>query len=354
MAVATQWGAGTTGALAGRIFQTLLFTATLLPLTLALLPHTPLAVVVLTGLGILAGTHVMATLYLYLSRGNLVGVDAAIVVTTPLLLMATIYAILLLAPLSVCMTVMLVYIHFGIWHFGRQNLGVTAFIARISCQRSISTFERTTITMGIIAGICGAYRTFAPGLMLNPTFFPFDLHLVAPVMSLLWYVGIGIYVALLPVTFIGIYLWRHEYRAISLATHVASTFFFLPMYVSSDSFVAVGSWNIAHGLQYLVFLSFHAAGARARRGPLVAMHILFLLIVVSAGYWVWSEAASFQQLGSPFLAKFAIATLTAITLAHYWVDMFLWRFRSADRREWLIDSFPFLAGKTAPPARAAN
>jgi hypothetical protein len=54
------------------------------------------------------------------------------------------------------------------------------------------------------------------------------------------------------------------------------------------------------------------------------------------------------------VARVAIATVAALTLAHYWVDMFLWRFRTPERRKWLAENYPFLVGgPSAVPAPAA-
>ena len=43
-----------------------------------------------------------------------------------------------------------------------------------------------------------------------------------------------------------------------------------------------------------------------------------------------------------------LALVTALSLARYWVDMFLWRFCTPKRRQWLAAGYPFLA----PPAAA--
>lgn len=335
-------------AFSGRIFQWVLLSATVLPFLLGL-GHVHAFLGLLAVMGLVASTHVFSTSYLFLQRGNLAGIEnvGLKVFWAPLVLMAFIYAMLLLAPLGLVLALMLVYIHFALWHFGRQNLGVMAFAARISRGRPISRFERVTIMAAVIAGVCGAYHALSPALGLNPKLFPFDLRRVTPVLSWTWYAGAAIYAILVPVVAVGCWQRRRDYDLPSLLTYLASVLFFLPMYVAANSVLAMQSWAIAHGLQYLVFLGYHASG-RTRWALLGLLPLALFAGCAGAGYVVWNEAAVVQSWSSPLLAKGAVATLTAITLAHYWVDMFVWRFRSSERRRWLAASYPFLAA--AAPA----
>jgi hypothetical protein len=53
--------------LGGRAFQYSLLIVTLVPITLALLPRSSDVLAVSTAIGLIAGTHVFSTLYLYLT-----------------------------------------------------------------------------------------------------------------------------------------------------------------------------------------------------------------------------------------------------------------------------------------------
>lgn len=327
----------------GRAFQAALLLATLVPFVAVALPRVPFVIAALTLLATVSGTHVMATIYLYLSRGSFSGVTNAgtTIFLSPAFAIAAVFIVLLAAPLTVTMAFMLVYIHFGVWHFGRQNLGVMAFSARISGRRPLSRFERFTIMTAVVAGVFGAYSAFAPALLLSPAFFPFDVGRVEPFMSRAWYIGAAIYVCLVPIAGVGLWLRRNEYDLASLTSYLASVGFFLPLYLSRDPLIAVASWTTAHGLQYLVFLGSHAAG-RARWTLVGLLPIVLFLCCAGAGYGIWTASAGFRSLESPFVAKLAIATTIALTLAHYWVDMFIWRFSSLERRRWLTSSYAFL------------
>lgn len=45
-------------------------------------------------------------------------------------------------------------------------------------------------------------------------------------------------------------------------------------------------------------------------------------------------------------AKAGAGLVAGITLAHFWVDQFIWRSRSPGRRGWLVENYPFLASRT--------
>jgi len=335
--------------LKGRVFQLALLVATLLPFCMVTLPRSSDVLAVITAISLLGGTHVMATAYLFASPTAFVGVPhwQLTLVAAPLVLMAAVFVAVFAFPMWALVLFMLVYIHFGIWHFGRQNLGVVTFAVRISHGRPIDPFERRTIMAGVIAGMCAAYTAFAPSLMLNTNYFPIDAAWAAPIFSPLWYLGAVIYAALIPIALVHTWRNRQRYDPPSLALYLTSVLFFVPLFVTADPLIAVSSWAVAHGLQYLVFLAFHAGG-RTRPSVGGMVPIATLLVAAGAGYMLWNMHPAW----GPQLARIGASTVLAINLAHYWVDMFLWRFRTPERRRWLADGFPFLAG--APRAAHAT
>jgi hypothetical protein len=85
---------------------------------------------------------------------------------------------------------------------------------------------------------------------------------------------------------------------------------------------------------------------RARRptGWAVAAPFGAFALCLAAGIVIWQASLRAQTMGDETLIKLLVATTTSLTLAHYWVDQFLWRFGTPERRAWLAQSFPFLAG----------
>lgn len=343
----------------GTAFRIGVIGATLLPLSLALgsflfaliASHAPRSLAYLFGfgsvtaaqvfavMGTLSAAHVMSTSYLLFNPNEYRGVwrPGLSLIGIPLVLFGATFLVLLASPLWTVLAYMLLYLHFGMLHFGRQNLGVLSFVSRIALRRAMTPFERRTIMAGVIAGIFATYSIFAPALGLNQKAFPFDLTRIQPVFSSLWYVGAAINVVLVPVTLAYAVRHRCEYDWSTLTVWLASVFFFLPMFLTNTPLFALGAWTMAHGLQYVVFLFFHAAG---KSRPLVS--IIFLGAAIVAGILIWKLSAIAQASDATTVIKVAVATITAITLVHYWVDQFLWKFSAPERRKWLVENYSFL------------
>ena len=249
-------------------------------------------------------------------------------------------------PLWGVMVYMLAFVFYGMWHFGRQNLGIVSFATRIGQRRPMDRFERWTLFAGMLAGVLGGYRIFAPALLLHPQTWPVDLSAIDPLLSQLWYLGIALYAVLIPVTLIGVAIRRRLYTPLTLAVYLGCVFFFLPAYLSTNGLFLIMGWSVAHGIQYLVVLAFHAMGRTGQ--PIGWAPFGAFLLCLAAGVAIWQVGAHVQDGGDELTIKLLVATTTSLTWAHYWVDQFLWRFSTPERRAWLAQSFPFL--NAAPQA----
>lgn len=344
--------------LTGRSFLFFMAFATIGPIALALVHLNSQGGLSLAGGGflraleLLAAPHVFTTLYLLLDFRDLAGVPRPFwtLLAVPLALMAVSAAVLVAAPLWLVTGFMLSYTFFGMWHFGRQNLGVVAFATRISHRRPMDRFERGALNAGNIAGLLAGYHIFAPVLfMLNPQTWPLDLSAVDPVFSLLRYGGIAIYVMLIPLTIWHVGMHWRQYEPLSLAILLGCIFFFLPTYLSADPLIALVSWAVAHGLQYVLILGFHAAGRASDRNRRFRLWPLLLFaICVVGGVAIWRVSGRLQLDGGDLEVRLAVAVVVSLTLAHYWVERYLWKFSSPERRAWMEQSFRFLS----PPQAA--
>lgn len=339
--------------LTGRSFLFFMAFATVGPVALALLHLNTQGSFSLAGGGLLrllellAAPHVFTTLYLLVDYRELVGVPRPLLTlcAIPLVLMAAAAAVLVASPLWMVTAFMLFYTFFGMWHFGRQNFGVVAFATRISHRRPMDSFERNALTAGNIAGLLAGYHIFAPVLfLLKPDTWPLDLSAIDPVFSLLWYGGIAIYAVLIPLTLYRVATRWSQYEPLSLAILLGCIFFFLPTYLSTNPLLALVSWAVAHGLQYVLILGFHATGrATSRRGGQALWPLLLFAACVIGGVLIWRASGRLQLDGDDLEIRLAVAVVTALTLAHYWVERYLWRFSSPERRAWLEQSFRFLS-----------
>jgi hypothetical protein len=72
-----------------------------------------------------------------------------------------------------------------------------------------------------------------------------------------------------------------------------------------------------------------------------------------AGVGLWLATDRMAGVADVTMAKALFAVIMALTLAHYWIDGFLWRFRTPARRAWLARSYPFLGGAAGRQTRPA-
>lgn len=298
-------------------------------------------------LELLAAPHVFTTLYLLVDTRELIGVPRPLLtlLLIPLVLMALTAIVLIASPPWMVIGFMLFYTFFGMWHFGRQNFGVVAFATRISHRRPMDKFERHALNAGNIAGLLAGYHIFAPVMFtLKPQTWPLDLSRIDPFFSLLRYGGLAIYAVLIPcmIYYIAANWRRHEPMA--LVVFLGCVFFFLPTYLSTNPLLVLVAWAVAHGLQYVLILGFHAAGRATGRPQRFSIRPLILFTaVVIGGVLLWRYSGRMQLDGDDTEVRVAVSVVVALTLAHYWVERYLWKFSSSERRAWLEQSFRFLS-----------
>src|SRR5258708_20726547 len=310
-------GRALTPFVSGRTFLLLMAGATIGPLILAVLyQHADglaqnCAGTAIQLLMLVAAPHVLTTLYLVVDRRDLAGVrrPAMTIYAIPAALIVLNYAILLAAPPWAVLAYMLFYFHFVMWHFGRQTLGVVTLATGLATRRPMDAFERRTIMAGIIAGVLGGYHMFAPGLMLHPDAWPLDAAVIDPIFSRGWYGGIAIYTILMPLTVIHVLRHADRYDRLSLPLYLGCVFFFLPAYISDHPLFLLVSWSVAHGVQYLVFLAFHAAGkAHGRLGLKAVIPFGLFLLCLTAGAALWRYTMAVQDTGDANLLRIMLAT----------------------------------------------
>jgi hypothetical protein len=131
-----------------------------------------------------------------------------------------------------------------------------------------------------------------------------------------------------------------------------SVTFLFPMYLTNDYMLGFTSFTVAHGLQYLIFLFVHSGHVRREftkfTGALgFILPPVLLLTVMSVGNLLWNGPTS----------KLVPAIVPSLTLAHFWVDQFLWRTRDRQQGAWIKSRFAAVLGPVArfsDPSRASK
>lgn len=331
---------------ARRLFDYSLIVATLAPTFFILVQKAGFQTAgALVGLvSALSATHVFATTYLF-SDGHVrqfVSDEPVKLIAVPIALIAVSVVILLLLPLWIALLFALIYVHWQAYHYGQQNLGVAAFSSLGARGTGISAFERTTIRLGVLCGVLGSYKALWPHLGLGTSHFKFDLAIADTIFFPLFWIGMALSIALVAAAAYHAVINLRQWPRYALLYFV-SVAFFLPIYLSNDILIAFVSYAVAHGLQYLVFLGFHAGGRSVSRATLI-LATAALLVAIASGYAIWNHIGSVVALAwdKEQTVRIVAGMLWGLTIAHFWFDQSLWKLRVPSRRDWMRERYAFL------------
>jgi hypothetical protein len=331
----------------GFVFSAALLVATVLPLALILgAPYfLPLGWGVDFFLAI-ASAHVFATTYLLTDRVNrrfILDRPVQLVVIPIILFLVSVFIFTTPQnPLFVPM--LLLFFLYQTWHFGSQNIGVAMFISLSERMMPITTVEKNTIRLGTICGMLGVLSALYPSFMIGAQHVHIDTTLLTTI-RFLHNIGAIAAVALTGwAFFLLLKSWRLKKITYGAAIFLSTTFLF-PMYLSSNYMIAIASFVIAHGLQYIIFLMAHSLGGlKPTRGqPFKFWTSLFPLLalvgIIGIGDLIWTRAPMLQSERFPLIG---LSIILGLTLSHFWIDQFMWRMRNTERAKWVKDNYGFI------------
>jgi hypothetical protein len=255
------------------------------------------------------------------------------------------------------------------WHFGKQNVGVYSFFRLAQSQPGVASLERKLIVCGAVLGAVGIFAANDGGYLNNfiNTYAKNEsfalLRSVADNVSS--FARIGQYALL---AFVAGYLainWRRYTWKTATMFFMCANFFF-PIYVAMDMPVLTAVFAcsmLSHGVQYCVFLGFHAGqyredssergvpGPKGRAGSIVMCVVLVVLAAFIGENFLYNkfipkdffstvvtQAAGRGDVLTPVAESFMIGIL----LTHFWLDSFFWRFKSPEPRQWMSKRYAFL------------
>ena len=231
---------------------------------------------------------------------------------------------------------LLSYVAIGYWiwqtyHYARQNHGVLAFVSKAEGM-GVERSERVAIELTGIAGSIGMI-TFVT---------PYDQTVLAPYAWHIHHLALAVYAAAWA---FGLYSLSAR-RGTPLRTFmfVLLLLFFAPLFVFENSLAAVSGYAIAHGLQYLVFMSYVATVPRSAR---IRNFVKLVLIGLGGGIFLYTLAAGPMALGSWRLTIFG--GYLGFVMWHFVLDAGVWRLSQPFQRAYMSERFACLR---APASQA--
>jgi hypothetical protein len=266
--------------------------------------------------------HVAATAFLYVDREfwPLMRANMPRFFVWPLLAVAVSLGAYLINPLAS----LLFNVLFAAWqmhHYQRQTYGLVAFAAQNRKMGPLPDGIRWMLDLGTAGGVLGSFAN----LGLNSASGGQHQELLAG----LRFCSVACFLASSALLVQVLLKHRRLWSDPLLITFIAMGWaFFLPVLMSRDILVSIQSFSIAHGAQYLIFLTTLSAGSAYRwAGPAV-------MAVVTLATWKMFTVLNATAAGT--------AIYIGLVAGHFMIDAKVWRMRDPLQRSLVKLRFAFL------------
>jgi hypothetical protein len=289
----------------------------------------------------LGTAHVPATIFFYTDQGF-----SAIrkshpfrYIYVPLLLVVLTGLVFVFSTLTVQAFVLLIFWSWQAFHYGRQNVGIYAFASIAETGRAPQQAEKLAIEAGTILAILGTLKVL--GMAVAPAY----LH---PSFDFLYRFG---FVAFLAVAVFSIVVYARYFRETSPLKTIfffTTVFFFLPIFLSTDNNIGFLSYAIAHGLQYIIFMTVISATATEPRPfPYKSLTVfLILLLLVGFAFWRVNDLREMEFVKGTCTyaraADFLFGAVMCDTMSHFVIDASAWRLSLEKQRSYIKKRFYFV------------
>jgi hypothetical protein len=297
----------------------------------------------------LGTAHVPATIFFYVDKdfSHIIKNHKARYIYFPILLTIVTGLLFAFASTLVQAYVLLIYWSWQAFHYGRQNNGIYSFLSIATRGTGPDRYEKLVIDLGTYCGIIGTFKVL--GSPIAPAYLQelFD--------SLYWIGSLAFVIVLL--ASIVIYV-KNLKRTTPLLTIFYFTLvcFFLPVFLSTNINVGFLSYAIAHGVQYILFmtvisLNFDPQSEQKRFQTGAAIKLLVLTALVGFVFFRAGDlkAAEFVSANTMLttIVDFIIGAVLGATMAHFVVDAGAWRLSQALQKAYIGKRFAFIFSRSS-------
>ncbi len=290
----------------------------------------------------LGTAHVPATLFFYLDKNfsDIRRKHPVRYIYAPIFLIIITGLLFAFANTITQAFVLLAYWAWQAFHYGRQNIGIYAFASIAETGASPRKEEKLAIEFGTILAILGTFK------ILGTAVAPQYLHRA---FDLFYQVGLVAFFAV-PVFSLVVYVKFFKHTTfLKTLLFFTSVFFFLPVFISTDNNIGFLSYAMAHGLQYIIFMTVISAttgGSIQSYSYKSLAQLAVLLLIVGFAFWRVNDLRDFEIVKSTWTyargADFLFGAVLGATMAHFVVDADAWRLSLESRREYIKKRFSFV------------
>ena len=292
----------------------------------------------------LGTAHVPATLFFYLDKdfSEIIRRHKARYVYFPIVLTIATGLLFAFASTIVQAYTLLIYWAWQAFHYGRQNTGIYSFVSIGTRGVAPGKHERTMIELGTYCGIIGTFK------ILGTAVAPGYLH---GFFDVLYRVGaVAFVLILLASVFVYVRNWKRTTPLLTIF-YFTLVCFFLPVFLSTDMNVAFFSYAIAHGVQYILFmtvvsLNFDPQNERRRLQIGNAIKLIAITVLLGLLFYRAIELKTIEYLAADKtlikIVDFVIGATIGATMAHFVIDAGAWRLSQSLQRTYIGKRFAFV------------
>jgi hypothetical protein len=236
---------------------------------------------------------------------------------------------------------LLPYFGWQLFHYQKQNIGMTALAASSGRVRGVLAAERWPL---LVTGCAGTAALITRPALLGLRLAPLPVAgLIFPLAATTFLFGATAGVVALarrP---------RVQRPAGFCVAYLTSLLFFVPAFVFGSPYAAVGGMTIAHGLQYLLLVTLIAGGDQAPAAGSRLSRVVRLALLANIAFIGGAALGGASHLHDAGPAgRLIFGAYLGVVMAHFVIDAGLWRMRDPLARNFLITHLPYLV-----PARSA-
>ena len=291
----------------------------------------------------LGTAHVPATLFFYTDKDfrSIIREHPLRYIYVPILLTLLTGFVFAFSGLIVTAFVLLAYWSWQAFHYGRQNLGIYAFASIAETTKPPRIEERIAIDAGTLLAIVGTFK------ILGTAVAPVYLH---SAFDYLYRFGSITFIFLLVFSIVVYAKCFKETTFLKTVFFFTAVFFFLPVFLSTDVNIAFLSYAMAHGLQYIVFMTVISATATEEKRRTLPYRSLGKLIAVLAilgfAFWRVADLKELEIVKASWaysrVADFLFGAVLGATMSHFVIDASAWRLRMEKQRAYMKKRFYFV------------
>jgi len=237
--------------------------------------------------------------------------------------------------------VLLTYWSWQAFHYGRQNVGIYAFASIAETGKPQRRAEKIAIEAGTLLGILGTFKIL--GMAQAPVY----LHRT---FDFLYQFGAVMFVGVLVFSLAVYAKFYSNTTLFKTIFFFSAVFFFLPVFISTDINIAFLSYAMAHGMQYIIFMtviSATAAEEQTRSVPYKSLAtFLVLLLIVGFAFWRVGDLKQMEFVRDNWIysrvAGFLFGAVLGATMSHFVVDADAWRLSMERQRTYIRKRFHFI------------